>query len=72
MKRIKQAICSNETIRELLTSEEKLKNHLKAAIPIVLGFISTSLSLGPIGLVLAIGAIAILIKIGYQKYCKIA
>lgn len=69
MKRIKSFVCSNKQIKDLITSETKLKDHLKSGIPVVLGLVSTSLSLGPVGMVIAITIIAWLIKKGYQKYC---
>lgn len=70
-RRIKKAICSNEKIRDFLTGETELKDYLKTGIPVLLGLISSSLTLGPIGLAIATVIIALLIKVGYQKFCGI-
>lgn len=70
-KRIKTELCSNEKIRDFFTGNSDLKDNLKVIIPIILGLISSTLTLGPLGLAVAVAIIALLIKVGYQAYCEI-
>ena len=69
--RIKKEICTNEKIKEFFTGESALRDYLKTIIPIILAIISSSLTLGPIGLAIAVAILALLIKVGYQAYCDI-
>lgn len=69
--RIKKEICTNEKIREFFTGKSALADHLKIIIPIILGLISSSLALGPIGLAIVITILALILKVGYQTYCDI-
>jgi hypothetical protein len=67
--RIKKEICTK--IREFFTGGNTLREYLQTLIPIILGIISSSLALGPIGLAIAVAILALLIKVGYQAYCRI-
>lgn len=70
-KRIKTELCSNNKIKDFFTGDSNLKDNLKMLIPIILGLVSSTLALGPLGLTIAVTIIALLIKIGYQEYCEI-
>ncbi|MFA5298250.1 MAG: hypothetical protein WC389_08605 [Lutibacter sp.] len=69
--RIKKELCGNEKIKDFFTGESNLKENLKTIIPIILGLISSTLALGPLGLAIAVAIIALLFKVGYQSYCEI-
>lgn len=71
LKRIKTQLCTNETIKNFFTGDNKLTDNLKVIIPIILSLISSTLALGPVGLAIAVALIALLIKIGYEAYCAV-
>lgn len=70
-KRIKNELCGNESIKEFFTGKSDLKDNLKIILPVVLGLVSSTLTLGPIGLAIAVAVIALLLKVGYEAYCEI-
>lgn len=69
--RIKHEFCSNESIKKLFTGDGELKDYLKIIIPSVLAIVSSTLTLGTIGLAIAVSIIAIVIKSGYKSYCNL-
>lgn len=71
LKRIKNELCSNEGVKDFFTGNSDLKDNLKVIIPLVLGLVSSTLTLGPIGLAIAVAVIALLLKVGYEAYCEI-
>lgn len=72
LKRIKKTICTSEALKELLTDSDKLGEKLKTVIPVILGVLTASVTLGPVGITFAVLVIAYLLKVGYGAYCSIS
>ncbi len=68
---LKPAICNNPSLKNLIDGVTTLENYLKVLLPAILAALGVaSITITPVILTLAAGAIALLIKIGFDAYCS--
>lgn len=69
-KKIKKEICSNESIKAIITGNGTLVDYLKAGIPILLTALGIT-AVNPTMLAVIIAVFALIVKVGYKTYCDI-
>jgi hypothetical protein len=68
--KLKEEICSNERIREMILGNGSLKDYLLHGIPIVMVALGIA-ALNPVILAIIVSVFALIIKVGFQAYCDL-
>ncbi len=69
--KLKEAICNDPKIRDLITGDGTLKEYLIVGVPLVLAALGMS-ALNPLLLAIVAAVFALIIKVGFKTYCEIA
>ena len=67
---IKNAICTNSTIKDFFTGDATLGKTLRVIVPIILTAIGITV-INPMLMAALVACISLLIKAGYNAYCEI-
>jgi hypothetical protein len=67
--KLRNAICNDSKIRELLEGDGNLKDYLIAGIPLILAALGIGV-LNPLALAIIATVVALIVKVGFQAYCE--